>query len=244
MIEGSHHGSASTYHRLIQCSYWARLDVEQFRRENKAGDLGTETHSYVECSLAGLEVASMFFTDEATRIGNQVLQWLDEAGRPDHVESAIIYDTVKDAARDPLPREDGQARAHRDYGPFSPLEMPGTSDYVWVFDDHVVIRDLKTGKKENAHREQLVVQALQATRRYGKLFAKVGFLFGRKTKVEAPKLETIGPDELEAASWEMASTLRRLPMAQPTPGEACWFCPARPACPAHQEPTEEERKSA
>lgn len=215
------------------------------QHESKAAALGTETHSYVEVSLAGQNVAAQFFGDDAKKMGDQALHWIDDVGVPTAVEIKIIYNAETDTARPPkLPPE--RMKAPREYGEFSAVEMPMTLDLVWVHDDHVAIRDLKTGKKENAHPEQLLVQALGATRLYKKPLAKVGFLFARKTKCEADRATDLGPDALEAASWEMASTLRRLPLAQPTPGDGqvCWFCPARPACPAHQQPTEEERKTA
>jgi hypothetical protein len=164
---------------------------------------------------------------EAAPIARRALDWIAQGPAPYASEVAIIYDAATDTARKVEPT------GPREYGAIGPTEIPTTLDLVWIHDDDTItIRDLKTGKKP-AHMEQLYIQALAATRLYGKQRARVGFLWARRTKCEADPLEDLGPGELEAESWRAASVLRRLPVAQPVSGDACWFCPARPQCPAH-----------
>jgi hypothetical protein len=169
---------------------------------------------------------------EAYPVARQANAWLDGADVPAAVEIAIVYDAAADTAR-ALPRG-----KHRDYGELGPMELPTTLDLVWLADDHVVVRDLKTGSRSHAKIEQLYIQALAASRLYGVERARVGFLWARKTKCEADPLDEIGPGELEAESWRAASVMRRLPMAEPQPGAHCWFCPAKEVCPAQSRDAE------
>jgi hypothetical protein len=226
--------SGSRYWLATQCRYPFRPNVAWEERVWPAGLLGTAVHSLVEAHQLTrihdeLHVPPQSPHDlEAYPIARQANAWLDNADIPHAVEVAIVYDAATDTARQ-LPKG-----KHRDYGELGPMEIPTTLDLVWLTDTHVIIRDLKSGKKQNAHPEQLHIQALAAARLYGRERALVGFLWARKTKADADALEELGPGELEAESWRAASIMRRLPMAQPEPGDWCWACPAKPTCPAHQ----------
>lgn len=231
--------SGSRYHLAIVCSYPFRPDVAVMEREpGKAAQLGTEVHDYVEKVASGADVAPGLYSEEARRVGDRALTWLREVDPPTHLEIAIVYNAETDTARRIV------GRGHRDYGELAPMEIPVTLDLVWVYEDHVVVRDLKTGSKSHAHREQLVIQALAATRLFDKPEAHIGFLWARKTKCEADPLETLTADMLEAESWAAASVLRQIPSARPVTGSQCFFCPVgRESCPAHDtQPTEQENE--
>ncbi len=231
--------TGSRYHLAVLCAYGFRPDVEVVERPvGKSAEVGTETHSFVESSLAGHDMSSLFFGEDATRIGTQAVTWL--ATQPKHTacEIKLVYHAVNDTARIV---DDASYPGPRNYGPLANEEIPVTLDLVWVESDSVTVRDLKTGKKENAHREQLLVQALAASRFYGKSKARIGFLFARKTKVDPTPLEDLDETALDEASWEVARVLLGTATARPMRGQHCWFCDARPVCPAHEAPTDEER---
>lgn len=198
--------------------------------------LGNEAHGYVEAKVQGFEPPPV--SDDAKRIGETACAWLDDVDVPTGVEIAIVYDAGTDTARRVHPKN------HREYGELGQLEIPMTLDLFWDLpeEDCVVIRDLKTGKKEHAHVEQLEMQALGLTRLLGRSKARVGFLWARKTKTEAPPLIELSASDLEAAAWRAASVMLGIPTSTPVTGQQCWLCPlGRAACPAHQEPNEQDR---
>lgn len=234
--------SGSKFHLATLCSYpFSGVQVP----ESEPGDaarLGSEVHAYLQDGIEGTLVTSMY-SKEAAAIGERLLAWVRDAGGAPLSELAIVYDAEKDTARQVRPT------TARDYGPIGPMEIPVTLDLLWVEEDHVIVRDAKSGRREYAHREQLVIQALAATRLLGKRWAKVGFLWGRKTKCEADPLEVLSEEQLEAESWRVASVLRGLPTSRPVTGKHCFFCELGPrkapgACPAYQQPTEQELTEA
>lgn len=229
--------TGSRYHLAVLCSYPFRPDVDVNERPSgEAAGLGSEVHSYVHAKYQGLNVAAMFFSDEAKVIGERVWQWL-ESRRPSAMEIKLVYNAVTDTARKvDLP-------GPRNYGPMRPEEIGVTLDMLW---DAAIpsIMDLKTGKKEHAHEEQLIVQALAATRYLGRKQASVSFLWARKTKCERSPSVMLDAERLDMESWALASVLQNIPRARPMRGKHCWFCDHRPQCPAFQEPTEEERMTA
>ncbi len=230
--------SGSRYHLAVVCSYPVRPDVEvEDRPAGQAARIGTAVHGMVDAYVRGEPEPEFVEALEAAPIARRVLTWLDTQPRPHSSEIAIAYDPTTDTARKL------DVTSHRAYGELAPTEVPTTLDLLWLEDGAVVVRDLKTGAKGSAHVEQLYFQALAATRLLGVSRARVGFLWGRKTKCEADALEELGPGELEVESWRASSIVRRLPVAQPTPGDHCrrYWCPAFSSCPAHQAPTETER---
>jgi hypothetical protein len=62
---------------------------------------------------------------------------------------------------------------------------------------------------------------------------RVGYLYGRKTKCDPPELETLDADRLDHEAGRIARLLRKLPMAEPNPGDHCHFCEAKPGCKAY-----------
>jgi hypothetical protein len=229
--------SGSRFHLALACSYAFRSDVRVVEREpGAAAVIGSEAHGYVEAKALGLPPPPV--SEDAQRIGERACAWLDDVDIPTAVEIAIVYDAGTDTARRV------HLKGHREYGELGQLEIPTTLDLLWDLpeEDCVVIRDLKTGKKEHAHMEQLEIQALAATRLLKRSKARVGFLWARKTKTEADPLVELSAVDLEAAAWRVASVMLGIPTAQPITGQHCWLCPlGRSACPAFQEPTEEER---
>lgn len=224
--------SGSRYHLALVCAYPFRPDVSCPERPGgEAAKIGTSTHTLVECHFTGEEKT----TDrelEARPIANQAIKWLSLHPRPTAVEVAIIYNAYTDTAREV------KGAGHRNYGTLDPGDIPTTLDLVWTSPDSdvVTVRDLKTGSRSHAHVEQLEIQALAASRLYGKKRAQHGFLWARKTKCDGDPLEEMGPGELEAESWRAASAVRSLPMAMPVTGSHCYLCPlGRENCPAHSE---------
>ena len=228
--------SGSKIHLAYACGYAFRPDVNPAEREpGAAAMLGNEVHDGADALVKGTYEPSMYDAESRKYI-EQVRLWLEDVGKPTASEIAVIYDTEKDTARQVFPKK------HRDYGPTSPMEIPTTLDLVWRGPNSVVVRDLKSGSKQHAHREQLVIQALAVSRLYDVPAAEVGFLFARKTKCVAEPLEALTAEDLDAEAWRASALMRSLPIAQPQPGRHCWFCDARPICPAHDEPSERDRE--
>ncbi len=228
--------SGSRYHLAIQCGYPFRPDVTcNERASGEAARIGTAVHALVEAHFNGRKVE----TDrdlEAYPLARQTITWLSKIPSPTAVEVAIVYNAYTDTAREV------KGAGHRDYGPLEPGDLPTTLDLVWNLpgSDHVTVRDLKTGSKSHAHVEQLEIQSLAASRLYGKSRVQHGFLWARKTKCDGDPVQEMGPGELEGESWRAASVMRRLPIAQPNPGDHCWFCPlGRENCPAHSRVAED-----
>lgn len=235
--------TGSRYHLAILCAYPFRPDVDvRDTTQSEAAALGSEAHLYVETVCKGGDVGPLFLSENATRIGKQVMGWLATQPKPTAVEIKLVYDAATDTAR---MVDEAKYPGARNYGPTTASEIPVTLDMVWDLGSSVRCRDLKTGKKDYAHREQLVIQALAASRYYGRQTAEIGFVWGRLTKCEADPIETLEADDLIAAGWEVAATMTGIPNATTATGSHCYFCPARKqGCPAHAEPTEQERTEA
>lgn len=246
-----HSLSGSKWWLAQACAYWARADVVcPSRPVGLPAVYGTETHAHVEhvqrlrMGQAPMGTAGgVLLTDHEAEVWPMVRQanaYLETLDVPTHVEIPIIYNAETDRAR--LAEMDGP-RGYRDVGP---MDIPTTLDLLWVGDeDSLDVVDLKTGQERHAHPEQLDLQALAASRLFGKTHARVGFLFARKTKVIPPKWRELDEDALAGEAFLAASVMRSLPMAQPQPGAHCWTCPlGRDACPAHQAPSAEDMAEA
>lgn len=229
--------SGSRYHLALLCSYAFRSDVHVSEKApGAAAVLGSESHAFTDATYNGRDPGPV--SEDAKRIGGQAVAWLRDVDVPTAMEIAIVYDAGTDTARRV------EAKGHREYGELGPLEVPTTLDIVWDYPDEdcVEVRDLKTGKKDHAHFEQLEIQALAAARLFGRSKARVGFLWARKTKADADPLVELSAEHLDGVGWQLASLMLGLPTAEPIMGQHCWLCPlGRAACPAYQEPTEADR---
>lgn len=235
----NHHASGSRWHMLVGaldepvsgCMYWARPDVElPPQAPGRPALVGTASHAIGDAVAKELpEPEPQTEAEwEALPIGRQVGHWLRRVGLPTVSEIALVYDAATDTAR----RIEG--KGHRDYGDLLPTEIPTTLDYVWVRDDRVDVIDLKTGKRQNAHVEQLNIQGLAAARFFSRPLASIAFAFARKTKCDADPWADMNADRLEAEAWRASAVVRRLPVAQPNVGRWCWQCPlGKSQCPAH-----------
>lgn len=226
----SHHLSGSRYHLAVGaledppqgCVYWARPEIDLPVQEvGRAGKIGNASHAHVAAYAQGRTPPEPETEEEweALPIGRRVVAWLDDVGIPTAVEIAIAYDTATDTARRI------EVGWHRDYADLRPTEIPTTLDFVWVTDDAVEVVDLKAGKRQNAHKEQLHIQGLASARLFGRPLARVAFTFARQTKCGRDPWEEMDADRLEGEAWRAAAVMRRLPVAQPQPGNWCWRCP-------------------
>ena len=241
----THRVSGSKYGLAQVCAYWARADVVcPPRSVGDAAKLGTAVHAIVEyeqCARMGhpRPAPNSPHDLEAYPMARQANAWLAANDVPTYVEVPIIYNAAADTAR--LAETSG----HRGYKGVGPMDIPTTLDLLWVGHESIDVVDLKTGQERHAHPEQLDIQALAASRLFGKASARVGFLFARKTKVIPPKWRELDEDALAGEAFLAASVMRSLPMAQPNPGPHCFACPlGRDACPAHQAPSAEDMAEA
>jgi hypothetical protein len=212
------------------CLYGYRSDVPRFERApGEKAQIGTVVHALADQHVKG--ISGPFEADpkayaEAVELFNGPLRsWLD--GRPwTASELGMRYDAERDEARV------GPKRGEPGYRDLPPMVLPGTLDLVRVFGDEAWVPDLKTGSTSHAHVEQLYAQAVAVSRLYGVGTVHVGFAFVRKRKSPEPKWETLDADRLDEEAGRIRRVLRHLPVSQPQPGDWCWRCDARPACPA------------
>jgi hypothetical protein len=130
---------------------------------------------------------------------------------------------------------------HRDYGPLTTGEVPGTLDVVTVDQDglHEVI-DWKTGNEveEPGTNWQLLFGASCLARLYSLDEVKVTIAYVRGDHVYAvsEKVGRLTLDKFRASlNARMDVTGAPLGAMAPQPGQHCRYCPAAPRCPKQQQ---------
>jgi hypothetical protein len=203
-----------------KCLYSFRDDVPKvYRKAGPRADLGTLVHLMVQTAVIfGSPVAPRVDDAEANGMAANALAWLATMDRPTICEQGFLYDPKRDVA------ELGPARGEPGYDTAPSGCMRGTWDFVWAGLGEATVYDLKTGKYDGAHREQLMMQAVAASRLFKVDHVTVGFLFVRKTKFEARGVEELDADALDAEAGKLHGYARRLPMAIPEPGDHCFRC--------------------
>lgn len=215
------------------CLYPFRGDIEVTERPSgKEARIGSITHALADAHVNKRDVShdDVDPHELATAMAlyhGPLRGWLD-ARTWEACEIGLRYDAESDTT------VRGPRRGEPGYGDHAPMVLPGTLDLVAIADGALWIADLKTGKQQNAHAEQLYAQAVAASRFYGISKAFVGFVFARKTKCAEPAWEPLDVDRLDAEAGRLRRMLRTIPTAQPVINDACVYCPARETCPAHQ----------
>lgn len=214
------------------CGYAYRADLEvPARPSGKEARVGTVCHKLAECHVNKLDVSHEDVDPhdlaEAMAIFQGPLRGKLDSRKWEACEIGLRYNAELDAATA------GPRRGEPGYHDHGPMVLPGTLDLVAIADGALWVADLKTGKKQNAHAEQLYAQAVTASRYYGIDRAYVGFLFARKTKCDEPAWEPLDADRLDYEAGRIRRLLRTLPTAEPAPGDHCWRCDVgKDRCPA------------
>lgn len=233
----------SRAHMIDACLYALRDDVPRKPEgtSHPRATLGTLVHHMVHSAVIfGSSEPPTVDDPEAMGMARQALMAIAVDMCPELVEVGFLYDTRNDTC------VLGPARGEPGYDNAPPGCVRGTWDLVWIRHATgcsrpvvVDVWDLKTGKYENAHPEQLRMQGLAAARLFNAMDARVRFLFVRKTKHEFRNLANeqgssrMSPHDLDAEAGRLYSAARRLPMAKPTPGDHCFRCDiGRDFCPA------------
>jgi len=221
-----------------ECLYAFRPDVDaRERAPGKEARIGSAVHKLMEQHEArknGRDV-SLDGIDPSDLAAAKVIfegpfrGWLDRHTW-DACEAGLRYDAENDTTTL------GPRRGEPGYDDVGPMTLIGTLDLVRVADGALWIPDLKTGKKDNAHPEQLYAQAVAASRLYGINTAFVGFVFARKTKCDEPAWEALDADRLDAEAGKIRRKLRMVPNAEPVVNPGCVYCNARAVCPEQQRP--------
>lgn len=228
--------SPSKAHLIDACLYALRDDVPR-----KVGDesgprakLGTMVHAMVHAAVIfGSHEPPVVDDPEAMGMARNALDSLWVLGTPVLCEAGFMYNTMTDVCTL------GPARGEPGYDTAPHGCVRGTWDLVWAFSDwmgkgpRVIVYDLKTGKFDGAHPEQLDLQAVAASRLFGIGEVNVAFLFVRKTKHVTKGERSLDADALDAEAGRLHRAVRQLPMAKPTPGDHCYRCDVgRDFCPA------------
>jgi hypothetical protein len=212
------------------CSYGFRSDVETFERPaGRPARVGVGVHSMVELARNGTVKALAEEPDivaEAEAIFNGPLKAYVADGGWTHCEIGLRYDAENDVCAD------GPRRGEDGYGEVGAMVLPGTLDLLRIDGKRGKLRDVKSGKPPS-DAEQLYGQAVAAARRFGLEEVEIGYARALKTKLQELNVEVLDAERLDVEAGRIARVLRRLPTAEPVPGDAyCWRCNARPACPA------------
>jgi hypothetical protein len=215
----------------LLCAYSFRSDVETHDRPSGLpARIGTGAHGRVEDWFHGNKPRELDedIADKAERIAAQMIAWLEpKRDRIIHCEIGLRYDADNDRAAI------GPKRGEPGYSDVPDMVLPGTLDLaIRGVDEVLEVIDVKTGQKKYVHDEQVDVQGLALARKLNERVVRVGFIFPRLTKCDEPVLRTLDDRALDLQAGEIHSLMRRLPMAEPAPGEWCWRCEARPSCPA------------
>lgn len=227
----AHRWTMSKAALVYVCSYSFRMDVPVVERPpGRPAQVGSCFHKLSECHVKKENVEA--HADDPTIVAeafalykSPIQKFLDS--RPwTACELGLEYNAANDTARQ-CPR-----RGEEGYDDVAPMALRGTLDLVHVDGDTADVVDLKTGKKENSHPEQLYAQAVAVSRFYKVKKVRVAFAYARKTKFDEPVFEELDEDRLDYEAGRIARTLRRLPMAEPVRGDHCWRCDARQQCPA------------
>lgn len=221
----------SKAHLAQDCLYSLRDDVPRvIRTTHPRATLGTLVHLMLAAAIIfGSSEPPHVDDPEAMGMARNALAKLATMPPPTLCEAGFLYDTRNDIAML------GPARGEPGYDTAPPGCVRGTWDLVWHMpeDRSVIVWDLKTGKYDGAHAEQLHMQAIAAARLFRVDVANVAFLFVRKTKHEMRGGERLNADALDAEAGKLHGLVRRLPMAQPVPGDHCFRCDlGRDHCPA------------
>ena len=215
--------TASKVHAARRCGYAFRPDVPKTpRKPGKAAVMGTAAHESLEyminVRIAAAACEPPQGCDAEYRHAWQAYKWVYEYGLPTHVELGFLYNTETDtAALGPRPGEPG-------YDVTPEHCIRGTFDMVWDLKGTGTVIDYKTGKVENAHVDQLKIQAVAASRIWGFKGVAIGFLFSRLTKVIEPKFEYMNEDDLDSEAGGLRKLLKVIPTAEPTHGDHCRWC--------------------
>lgn len=229
--------SASSVHAAMRCGFAFRPDVRTTSRPSGAAALfGEAVHAAVEAWLSQTEPSFERLSEDDQRKArqhyDQATGWLRKFGRPpEYVEQGLVYDVRRDiAAWGPRRGEDGYNTHQRGV-------LRGTLDMAWYdgVNGAAHVLDLKTGKVENAHVEQLQTLAVAVSRILPVTSVRVGFLFSRQTKVIEPHWLDMTRDDLDAWAGRLHRLMRLLPVAEPMPGDYCRWCEVNAGeCPAMQ----------
>lgn len=247
-----HRLSLSRYWLALECSYWARPDLDWAEEPSgRSGRIGTICHRFAELCGKGLpfdgdpvlEKADPHELAEAKAIFEGPLRGWVEKWRdlpiPSAFELRVRYDSRNDSVGE-VPRRDEPT-----YQPPGATQVTGELDFVHNYDDWVDVVDLKTGSPRNVHEEQIVSYGLLASRFYKVPRVRVAFLFARKTKLTQTDWVELDADQLDAEAGRLARTLRLLPDANPVMGPHCVRCPMpRSQCPKQVERHRRELEEA
>lgn len=236
-----------------RCTYWANPSFAyDDEPPGRAARVGSLTHRMSEMVATGNRIPDMGHVEndlhevaDALAIVNGPLRgWLEEWRSVDVPKAAelSLRMNVETGHVRPYPR-----RGEPGYELPRMNEIGGEIDLVRNFGTYLEVVDLKTGDPKYFTESQLRGYGVLAANYYGVFEVRVGFLRALKTKLTPTPLVTLDVDELDDEHGRIRRTLRMLPESQPQPGDWCWACPAKRACPAragHGQATERDLEQA
>jgi hypothetical protein len=228
----AHRLTASGASLAHHCTWSFRGDLPELERTSgRAAQIGTLVHKLAELHLSkqplDIPEADPTLFAEAKAIFEGPLKGLLDS-RPWLSESGLVYDAANDVAAD------GPRRGEPGYSEVTATQIRATTDLVCIEGDTATVLDIKTGKQPS-DAEQLMVQAVETSRRWNVKRVTVGYARALKTKLQILNEETLDEDALDAQAGRLGGLLRKIPIAEPTPGAHCWRCSAFSICPAKQD---------
>jgi hypothetical protein len=227
----AHRLTISKMNLAMLCSWGFRGDVEAVERPaGRPAQVGNAVHCLAEHAVKGDAAdLSKYEPDveaEARAIFAGPLSGF-LASRPwTACEIGVRYDASADTCTQ------GPRRGEPGYEAERSEVLPGTLDLVHVDGKVAHVWDIKSGRMPE-DKEQLYAQAVAVSRLYGVDEVHVAYARALKTKLQADDVERLTADDLDMHAGRIARVLRKLPTAQPVPGDGyCWKCDARGACPA------------
>jgi hypothetical protein len=224
--------TASGIGRALRCAWWIRPDVElPDSGSSRAADEGVLFHD-VMARFINRMPQRMHDVERVQYLTEAACEWWGKRAmnRSFTAEDAFALDVVTSTARSIGRMID------RQYGVLGEQEIAGTSDYVGLEADVLVVGDWKTGSPEHvedvADNAQMKFNALCAAKHMGHTGAvQLEIAYVRKSKVW---LERHLTSRMELESF--GDDLRRLYLgvrgAESVTGDHCRFCPGAGRCPA------------
>lgn len=228
--------SASKLELLDFCAYFPKLAKDESDIPGEKAQTGKLVHAMIEHEAIGGTAVPEPLADvaKALKIYKRFKPWWEKAqkGRVFWPEVACLYDVVTGKVRFAPPDWHKLGRPRAD------SEIACIIDTLHVSPDmrSAVLLDYKTGKKTTRAEvnKQLLLGALCVYRLFDVSEVKIGLAYLRQIKDPIMDIATVTALDLLDFETELRARIAKVPTSIPNPGDWCFRCSSRRACPAQQ----------